>query len=136
MVTANLWKIENNTYSIQFNKVNPKDKKVIFKLLNDWKETGIGFHKDGTELYIFSKTLLEEENIYNSLKHLPFPLTEEKKNGSIKTIKTKFKHTKRSTSLTKQEKSAKIKEGRSCSKCGRKGHNSRTCKNDISQPTN
>lgn len=132
MVTANLWKIENDTYSIQFNKVRPKEKKLIFKLLSDWKETASGFHSDGSELLIFSKKVMSNENIYKSLKELPFPLVEEKKSGELKSVKTQYKDTKTSKGLTMPKKSAKIGGGRTCSRCGNKGHNSRTCKDVVS----
>ena len=128
MVTANMWKVETNTYSIQFNNVKRKERKVILELLEDWEEKAIGFHPDGSELYIFSKKVSNNENIYSSLKKLPFPLTEERKNGSLKTIKTEFNRTKTRKNLTSSKKRAKIKGQRSCSKCGQAGHNSRTCK--------
>ena len=128
MVTANMWKIETNTYSIQFNNVKPKERKVILNLLNDWEEKGVGFHPDGSELYIFSKKVSDNENIYSSLRNLPYPLTEERKNGSLKTIKTQFNSAKTRKTLTCSKKRAKIKGQRSCSRCGQIGHNSRTCK--------
>lgn len=128
MVTVNLWKTETNTYSIQFNKVDSKQRKEIYKIVQNWKQTACGFHKDGSEVFIFTKTLTEEENIYNFVKNLPFPVTEEKKSGETKIIKTKFNHTKRGRPLTSSKKHAKIKGQRSCSKCGQIGHNSRTCK--------
>lgn len=128
MVTASLWKIESNTYSIQFNKVKPKERKVIFQLLKDWKQVANGYHRDGSELFILSKKVVEDENIYKTLKELPFPLTEEKKSGQVKTIKTQFNSTKTRKTLTSSKKHAKIRGQRSCSKCGQVGHNSRTCK--------
>jgi len=36
MVTANLWKIETNTYSIQVNKVKPKQRKEIKQMFKGW----------------------------------------------------------------------------------------------------
>jgi hypothetical protein len=128
MVTANMWKVETNTYSIQFNNVKRKERKVILELLEDWEEKAIGFHPDGSELYIFSKKVSDNENIYSALKKLPYPLTEERKNGSLKTIKTEFNRTKTSKNLTSSKKRARIKGQRSCSRCGQIGHNSRTCK--------
>lgn len=128
MVTANLWKIETNTYSIQVNKVKPKERKEIKQLFKGWKETAVGFHRDGSQLFIFSKELSENENVYSFAKLLPFPLTEEKKSGQVKEIKTRFNDTKRRKTLTKTKTCGKIKGKRSCSKCGHVGHNSRTCK--------
>ena len=128
MVTANMWKVETNKYSIQFNNVKRKERKVILDLLKDWEEKAVGFHPDGSELYIFSKKVSDNENIYNSLRKLPYPLTEERKNGSIKTIKTEFNDAKTRKDLTSSKTCGKIKGVRSCSKCGAKGHNSRTCK--------
>jgi len=128
MVTANMWKVETNKYSIQFNNVKRKERKVILDLLKDWEEKAVGFHPDGSELYIFSKKVSDNENIYNSLRKLPYPLTEERKNGSIKTIKTEFNDAKTRKALTSSKTCGKIKGVRSCSKCGAKGHNSRTCK--------
>ena len=128
MVTANLWKIENDKYSIQFNRVKPKERKVIFEMLKDWRKVGTGFHSDGSEIFILLKEATENENVYPTLKQLPFPLTEEKKSGKITTIKTRYNSTKTRRRLTKSENRGKIKGKRSCSKCGQIGHNSRTCK--------
>lgn len=128
MVTVNLWKTETNTYSIQFNKVSPKQRKEIYKIVEDWKQVASGFHRDGSEVLIFSKTLETKENIYSFVKSMPFPVTEEKKSGELKTVKTKFNRTKRSKPLTKTKSCGKIKGKRSCSKCGQIGHNSRTCR--------
>lgn len=128
MVTANLWKIETNTYSIQVNKVKPKQRKEIKQMFKGWKETAVGFHRDGSQLFIFSKELTKDESIYKFAKQLPFPLTEEKKSGKTKPVKTQFNDTKRRKPLTSSKTCGKIKGVRSCSKCGAKGHNSRTCK--------
>jgi len=128
MVTANLWKIETNTYSIQVNKVKPKQRKEIKQMFKGWKETAVGFHRDGSQLFIFSKELAKDESIYKFAKQLPFPLIEEKKNGEEKPVKTQFNDTKTRKPLTSSKTYGKIKGVRSCSKCGAKGHNSRTCK--------
>lgn len=135
MATASLWKVENNRYALQFNKVKPKERSVIFSLLKDWQETGSGFHRDGSQVLIFSKNLLEEENIYRFVRNLPFPLIEEKKTGEIKRIKTAARREDAKKSLTEQKKSAKIKGKRICSKCGEPGHNVRTCKSQKAGKT-
>lgn len=128
MITASLWKVEENTYSIQVNKVNPKHRNEIKQIFKDWRETAVGFHRDGLQLFIFSKKLLQDESIYKFAKQLPFPLTEEKKSGEIKPVKTSFNNTKTRKPLTSTSACGKIKGTRTCSKCGQKGHNSRTCK--------
>ena len=132
MATGNLWKVESNIYSIQVSEINKKEKKEIKQIFKDWKETASGFHRDGSQLLIFSKELLEDENIYKFVKQLPFPLVEEKKNGELKTVKTRFSDTKTRKPLTSSKNHGKIKGSRSCSRCGQKGHNSRTCKNEQS----
>lgn len=128
MAIGSLWK-EEEKFVIQFNKVKPKEKSLIFKTLTDWKKTGSGFHRDGTEVYLFSNTLYDEEKVFSLVKSLPFPFTEEKKNGQSKTIKTEYDREAKRQRLTEKANCAKIRGGkRSCSKCGAKGHNSRTCK--------
>ena len=128
MATASLWKVENNRYALQFNKVQPKERGVIFNFLKGWQETGSGFHRDGSEIFIFSKNLVEDEDIYRFLKDLPFPLQEEKKSGESKKVKTAFIREKPKQPLTNAKGSAKIKGKRICSRCGAAGHNTRTCK--------
>lgn len=128
MATATFWKVEDNKYTIQFSEVKPKEKSTIFNLLSEWNETGSGFHRDGTELFLFSKSLLENENIYKFVKSMPFPVTEEKKSGESKKIKTLHKESGQKKSLTDQKSRGKISGGRICSQCGQVGHNKRTCK--------
>jgi hypothetical protein len=132
MVNATLWKTESDVYSIQFDRVKPKDKKEIKEIFKKWKQIASGFHRDGSELFIFSKKILENEDVYKFVKQLPYPVKEEKKNGETKVVKTQFNHTKSSKPLTSPKNHAKIAGGRTCSRCGQKGHNSRTC-NDLSQ---
>ena len=123
LTSASFWKIESNKYAFQFNHVKPKDRKVIFTLFKGWETTASGFHKNGTELFIFSKSLLEDESIYKFAKNIPFPTSEQKKDGTMKPVKNG-----RNKALTKSKKSATIRKQRTCSLCGQKGHNSRTCK--------
>lgn len=128
MATASFWKVQDNKYSIQFNAVKPRERKVIVQLLKGWEEIGSGFHRNGDELFIFSRSLLEDESIYKFVKELPFDTVEMKKDGTNKVVKTKNSKKTKTKPLTKVTKSAKIKGSRSCSKCGVTGHNSRTCK--------
>lgn len=127
MATVSFWKVEDNKYTIQFSQVKPKEKSTIFNMLNDWRETGNGFHKDGTELFLFSKSLLENEDIYKFIKNMPFPATEEKKSGESKKIRTAHKDPPGKKSLTARKISGKMSGGRICSQCGQAGHNKRTC---------
>lgn len=126
MAIGTVWK-EEEKFVIQFNKVKPKERSLIFKKLTDWKETGSGFHKDGTEVYLFSNTMYDEEKVYSLVKSMPFPFTEEKRNGKICIIKTEYDRELKRRRLTEKKDRVKI-GGRTCSKCGVKGHNSRTCK--------
>lgn len=124
MVVGNLWKKASDEYSIQFDNVKPREKRTILGIFRDWRSVGSGFKRDGSEVLIFSKKVGEEENIYLSLRELPFPLFEEKKSGKLVKVKTGRK----SLPLTPTKNCGKIKTSRTCSKCGVKGHNSRTCK--------
>lgn len=128
MAIAAFWKVEDNKYTIQFSQVKPKEKSTIFNLLNDWNETGNGYHRDGTELFLFSKSLLENEDIYKFVKSMPFPVTEEKKSGESKKIKTLYKEVNKKKDLTSPKIRGKISGGRICSQCGQAGHNKRTCR--------
>lgn len=124
MAVGIMWKTEEK-FVVQFSHVKPREKKVIFNNLKDWSQTGSGFHKDGTEVFIFSNTMIDEHNALSLVKSFPFPFTEEKRNGTTRKIRTNYR-TERNP-LTSPEKPAKIKGKRSCSKCGQNGHNSRTC---------
>lgn len=126
MAIGSVWK-EEEKFVIQFNNVKPKEKRLISKTLNDWKESGSGFHRDGTEVLLFSSRLYDEEKVYQLVKSMPFPFTEEKKNGQSKSIKTEYDRELKRRRLTEKKNRVKI-GGRTCSKCGVKGHNSRTCK--------
>lgn len=125
MASGSFWKNENN-YTVQFNNVTPRDKRIISKTFNEWRETGSGFHKDGTEILIFSTQEQDEKKIISLVKEMPFPFTEEKKNGQSKKIRTKYAEKRKG--LTARKKCGKISGGRACSKCGAAGHNSRTCR--------
>ena len=125
MANAKIWKTEEKKYSVQFDNVGPKERKTILTMFSTWREIGTGFHKDGTQVFIFSKQYSEEDSLRQFLKEIPFPVIEERKSGKIRRIKTK-------APLTPPEKRAKISKGRTCSLCGEKGHNSRTCKHDKS----
>lgn len=125
MASGSFWKNENN-YTVQFNNVTARDKKIISKTFNDWRETGNGFHKDGTEILLFSTQEQDEKKVISLVKEMPFPFTEEKKNGQSKKIRTKYAE--KCKGLTARKKCGKIGGSRTCSRCGIKGHNSRTCK--------
>jgi hypothetical protein len=125
MTKGSLWKAEEK-FVIQFDNVKPKDKKVILNSLQGWRESGSGFHRDGTEILIFSNKALDENVVRSIVKNMPFPFTEEKNNGTSKKIRTCYKAKK--DGLTESQSRDKIAKGRACSKCGLKGHNSRTCK--------
>jgi len=133
MAIAYLWKVDGDEYRFHVNKISAKEKRSILMHFKTWNETGSGYHKDGTETFIFSKILSAADNIYKFAKQLPFTVVEEKKNGEIKIIKAVSLDAKTKKGLTNSVKPAKTKGGRTCSHCGQKGHNSRTCKNDLSQ---
>jgi len=124
MATGTIWKTDDK-YVVQFNEVRPKEKRIIFNNLHDWNQSGSGYHKDGTEIFLFSSNDNDEKKIFSLIKDMPFPFFEEKKSGKIKKIRTK--HVVK-TDLTGKGSRGKIGGGRSCSRCGAKGHNSRTCK--------
>ena len=121
MAQGSLWK-NDGKFVVQLSKVSRKDKKVIFDTFQEWNKTGAGFNKDGTEIFLFTRTGVEDKEVFSLVKGLPFPFTEEKSNGISKKIRTKY------AVLTKTSVRAKVQQGRTCSKCGIKGHNSRTCK--------
>lgn len=125
MAIGSVWKADEK-FVVQFNKVKPKDKRIIDKTFQEWNPSGSGFHRDGTEVLIFSSTMLDEEKVFNLVKNMPFPFTEEKRNGTSKKIRTCY--TGKDRGLTGPQKDGRISRGRTCSKCGTKGHNSRTCK--------
>lgn len=125
MAIGSVWKADDK-FVIQFNKVKPKEKRLIFSTLKDWNNSGQGFHKDGTEVFLFSNHLFDEEKVFQLVKNMPFPFTEEKKNGTSRKIRTNY--TAKEDSLTPSKKHGKIRGSRTCSKCGIKGHDMRTCK--------
>ena len=127
MAVGSMWKADDK-FVVQFSHVKPKEKPVIFNALKGWVQSGSGFHKDGTEIFIFSNKLHNEDKVVSLVKSFPFPFTEEKKNGESKKIRTQHKDKVEAGHLTRSVVRAKIGEGRTCSRCGNKGHNSRTCK--------
>jgi len=124
MATGTIWKTDDK-YVVQFSEVKPKEKKVIFNNLQGWNQSGSGFHKDGTEIFLFNNKEENEKQIFSLIKNMPFPFFEEKKSGKLKKIRTKHAE---KPDLTKKKSCVKIGGSRTCSKCGAKGHNSRTCK--------
>lgn len=131
MALGSVWKADEK-FVVQFNDVKPKEKKLIFNNFQDWKQTGSGFQKNGAEVFIFSNSFYDEEKVMKLVKSLPFPFTEENRNGGSKKIRTQHNHTTEEQPLTSSKNHGKIKGSRSCSRCGQKGHNSRTCKNEQS----
>lgn len=124
MAIGSVWKTDDK-FVIQMSKVEPKEKRLIFSTLKDWSNSGQGFHKDGTEVFLFSNKSYDEEKVFQLVKNMPFPFTEEKKNGKSRQIRTNY--IAKQDSLTSSKRRAKV-GGRTCSRCGIKGHNSRTCK--------
>jgi hypothetical protein len=132
MAIGSIWKADDK-FVIQFNNVKPREKPIIFNSLNGWSQSGSGFQKDGTEIFIFSNKTEDESKVFQIVKSFPFPFTEEKKNGESKKIRTQHNDKTKAQPLTRSPLRAKIGGGRTCSRCNQKGHNSRTCKNDLSQ---
>ena len=126
MAIGNVWKAEEK-FVVQFSNVKPKEKKIIMSSFQDWNKSGSGFHKDGTEIYLFSNTNLDERGVFSLVKNMPFPFTEEKKSGKTRQIRTK--HIAKQKSLTEKKNSDKVKirKPSTCSRCGKLGHNSRRC---------
>lgn len=125
MAIGSLWKNDDH-YIVQFNNVTPREKSFIKKNFNEWKEAGNGFHKDGTEILLFLSREQDEKKIFSLVKDMPFPFTEEKKNGQSKTIRTKYAGKRKG--LTAAKSCGKIRKARTCSKCGDSGHDSRNCR--------
>lgn len=131
MAVGSIWKTDDK-FVIQFNNVKPKEKPIIFNSLVDWNQAGSGFQKDGTEIFIFCYKTTDESKVLQVVKNFPFPFTEEKKNGESKKIRTQHNDKVKPEVLTRSLVRARMEGCRTCSKCGGKGHNSRTCKNDLS----
>lgn len=131
MAIGTIWKADDK-FVIQFNNVKPREKPIIFNTLTGWNQAGSGFQKDGTEIFIFCCKTTDENKVFQVVKNFPFPFTEEKKNGQSKKIRTQHVSTPKAKGLTRSTIHDKIDGGRTCSRCGQKGHNSRTCKNDLS----
>ena len=125
MAIGSFWKNEDS-YTVQFNNVTPREKSLIIRTFDNWKNSGNGFHKDGTEILLFTTTEKDETKILSLVKNMPFPFTEERRNGTSRKIRTNY--TAEQKRLTETKNYGKISGGRTCSKCGVKGHNSRTCK--------
>ena len=125
MAVGSIWRADNKIV-VQFNQVKPKDKKIIKKAFEEWSPSGSGYHKDGTEVLIFSNKHIEEDKVIGLVKQMPFPFTQERHTGTSTKIHTN--HTTEQKGLTSIKNPDKIRGSRTCSKCGVKGHNSRTCK--------
>lgn len=136
MAEGILWKQADNHFVVQFNNVEPRDRKLIKEKFSDWKWTGHGTQRDGQEVFLYSNNNQNEKQIIAAVKSLPFPFVQENiKNGKIKKIKTCYdsvKTKKEPVGLTNSRTCDKIRKISTCSKCGNTGHNSRRC-NVVSQ---
>lgn len=121
MVEASIWKTDSITYRLQIEFKNPKDISEVSSLLKDWSLVATGYKK-GHILNIFSKQFEDPKSWLSFAKTLPLSLVECDKNGNKKPVKTALKKKKTTTiKIAKQT-------GRCCGKCGKAGHNARTCK--------
>lgn len=122
MVEASIWKTDSITYRLQIQFKNQKEMGEVSSFLKDWNLVATGFNKKGHILNIFSKQFEDPKSWLSFAKTLPLALVECDKNGNKKPVKTALK--KKKTTTIKVAKQT----GRRCGKCGKTGHNARTCK--------
>lgn len=163
MITASAWKFtaddEGHVYRIQVNNVDGKNRSVVEKSLEDWRESGEGWNNDGQILFFtkkFSDTEKWEEWIkkfkdFNlkvldregkAKKEIKGEGVVEQTTSSVRVCsKCKLPDHNAATCREFHRKSVAVqtitpvativeeKGQRTCSKCNQKGHNARTCKN-------
>lgn len=124
MLEASIWKINPTTYKLQIQFKNKKDLAQLQEMLKDWSLIATGFKKTGDFLNIFTKQFDDPKSWLMFAKTLPLKLVECDKDGNKKAVKTAISIRKK-----KETKLKTPKQGtRTCGKCGKKGHNTRTCK--------
>ena len=141
---------EKHIYVIQIDSGSAKDTKLAEESLKDWKQTGFGHNKNGTEVLIFSKNFENSISWVEWAKKVPFQIKEVDKKGKSKKVKTsvidssegknrckacnKLGHNRRTCKLGNgiqtqaSSVSDKPKRQNSCKNCGQLGHNRATCK--------
>lgn len=122
-IEAKAWKNlvnEQHIYNMQFVSGSAKDTKNIQETLKGWKTTALGIKKDGSEVMVFSKPFKDTLSWIEWAKTAPFIINEEDKDGESKRLKT-------TVVLPDDDK-------RKCGKCGKSGHNARTCGKVDNQP--
>lgn len=115
-IEAYAWKNlvnEQHTYVMQLSTGSIKEAKEVTNLLKDWKQTGTGTNKDGTEILIFKKEFKDTLDWIEWAKNSPFIIKEEQKDGSQKRLKT-------TVVIADDGK-------RTCGLCNKPGHNKATC---------
>lgn len=115
-------------YRMQINGVTKKEQKTIYKTLDDWEESGSGYNaKTDKEILFFSRDFgttdkwMEWARSFNE-----WSLVELDKNGEVKKyvrIGVKPKPSKKQGGKRKRTE----KGPRKCGRCGKTGHNARTC---------
>ena len=116
MIEAVAWKNlvnEQHIYMIQICSGSSNDTKNVCETLKEWRHTGSGFNKQGSEVLLFSKDFKDTNSWTEWAKNAPFVINEMDKEGSAKRVKT-------SVVLVDDGK-------RKCKSCGLSGHNSATC---------
>jgi hypothetical protein len=126
MIEGSIWKTDSKTYNLQLKFKNSSEFKQLDQFLQDWRQIATGFSKAGDILNIFRKEYTDPKLWFNFAKTLPIILTDD--NGKpIKTAVIQKKQRKTRKDAKTPIKTAK-QSGRTCGKCSKTGHNSRTCK--------
>jgi hypothetical protein len=127
MLKAQAWMLrdgsESYTYRLQMDYVGSKSHKKIFEIMEGWSKAGTILYqnKETEQGFIFQRTFTTEQEWKNWGKNFPYKLVE------ISSISDRVK----ATSLgCKEHKKVGRPSGRRCGKCGKLGHNARTCKGE------
>jgi ubiquitin len=145
MLSAEAWKMSSQNdsllYRLQVNGTTGKSSDKLAKAVEGWRESGTIFHKDGQVELLFSCSFADEQKWIEWAKNFPYELVEISPNtGKPKPIKlgvaSKTRKKRRAKTKTSKTKTSSVRKKRgkaTCSNCGGKGHNSRSCTNPTKQ---
>jgi len=139
MISAEAWRMPCQNDSLlnrlQVNGVPSKSCDKLLKAVKGWRESGVILHRDGQVDLLYSCDFEDEQKWIEWAKNFPYDLVEvSPKTGKAKAIKLgaaadSKTRKKRKTKALKKTTTGKSRGKCTCSKCGKKGHNSRSCPN-------
>lgn len=129
------WKVDSRTYRLQVENLNMKTKDGFLKAFSDWKIVGeVTFNKEGAAFgYVLEKNFTDKmawASWCRNFSECPlYGYNEDESRQDVLLNKRKFKK----VVQEKKIKAAQPKKSRQniCSRCGKLGHNKRSCREKV-----